>query len=180
MRLYPPAWGMPRESIEADEIMGYHIPPKSAIVLGQFLTHRHPDFWEEPDQFRPERFLGEVPVNRPRFAYFPFGGGPRVCIGSQFAMIEAQLVLATGYPKVRDGACSGSSGGAGPDLHAAPQAWSEGDPAEARLSHGSTGTLNQGLFPPRSARQRLFSEKCPGSRSRTCPQRRTDRWSYDS
>ncbi len=95
MRLYPPAWGMPRESIEADEIMGYYIPPKSAIVLGQFLTHRHPNFWEEPDQFRPERFLGEVPVNRPRFAYFPFGGGPRVCIGSQFAMIEAQLVLAT-------------------------------------------------------------------------------------
>ncbi len=95
MRLYPPAWGMPRESIEADKIMGYHIPPKSAIVLGQFLTHRHPDFWEEPDQFRPERFLAEVPVNRPRFAYFPFGGGPRVCIGSQFAMIEAQLVLAT-------------------------------------------------------------------------------------
>ena len=95
MRLYPPAWGMPRESIEADEIMGYHIPPKSAIVLGQFLTHRHPEFWEGPDQFRPERFLGEAPANRPRFAYFPFGGGPRVCIGSQFAMIEAQLVLAT-------------------------------------------------------------------------------------
>jgi len=95
MRLYPPAWGMPRESIEADEIMGYHIPPKSAIVLGQFLTHRHPEFWEGPDQFRPERLLGEAPANRPRFAYFPFVGGPRVCIGSQFAMIEAQLVLAT-------------------------------------------------------------------------------------
>ena len=83
------------ESIGADEIMGYHIPPKSAIVLGQFLTHRHPEFWEGPDQFRLERFLGEVPANRPRFAYFSFGGGPRVCMGSQFAMIEAQLVLAT-------------------------------------------------------------------------------------
>ena len=74
---------------------GYHIPPQSAIVLGLFLTHRHPEFWEEPDQFRPERFLGEVPSSRPRFAYFPFGGGPRVCIGGEFAMIEAQLVLAT-------------------------------------------------------------------------------------
>jgi len=95
MRLYPPAWGMPRESIEADEIMGYHIPPKAAIVLGQFLTHRHPEFWEAPDQFRPERFLGDASATRPRYAYFPFGGGPRVCIGSQFAMIEAQLVLAT-------------------------------------------------------------------------------------
>jgi cytochrome P450 len=95
MRLYPPAWGMPRESIESDEIMGYHIPPKAAIVLGQFLTHRHPEFWEAPDQFRPARFLGELPASRPRYAYFPFGGGPRVCIGSQLAMIEAQLVLAT-------------------------------------------------------------------------------------
>jgi cytochrome P450 len=95
MRLYPPAWAMPRESIEADEIMGCHIPPKSAIVLGQFLTHRHPEFWEAPDQFQPERFLGDASATRPRFAYFPFGGGPRVCIGSQFAMIEAQLVLAT-------------------------------------------------------------------------------------
>jgi cytochrome P450 len=95
MRLYPPAWGIPRESIEADEIMGWYIPPKANLVLGQFLTHRHPDFWEEPDQFRPDRFLGQAAADRPRFAYFPFGGGPRGCIGSQFAMTEGQLVLAT-------------------------------------------------------------------------------------
>jgi cytochrome P450 len=95
MRHYPPAWGIPRESIGPDEIMGWHIPPKAALVLGQFLTHRHPDYWEQPDQFLPGRFLGKPPRNRPRFAYFPFGGGPRACIGSQFAMIEAQLVMAT-------------------------------------------------------------------------------------
>ena len=74
MRLYPPAWGMPRESIEADEIMGYHIPPKSAIVRGQFLTHRHPEFWRDRTSSDWSVSLGEAPANRPRFAYFPFGG----------------------------------------------------------------------------------------------------------
>ncbi len=143
MRLYPPAWAMPRESIEADEIMGYHIPPKAAIVLGQFLTHRHPEFWESPDQFRPERFLGELPASRPRYAYFPFGGGPRVCIGSQFAMIEAQLVLATVIHELRDGPRGGSSGRARPHLHAQTQVRGEGGPTEPRLSHGSTSTLSQ-------------------------------------
>jgi cytochrome P450 len=95
MRLYPPAWGMPREAIGGDEIGGYRIPPRSVFVLAQFLIHRHPEFWEEPDAFRPERFLGDPLADRPRFAYFPFGGGPRVCIGAQFATIEATLVLAT-------------------------------------------------------------------------------------
>ena len=95
MRLYPPAWGLPRQAIGADEIGGYRIPAGSVFVLAQLLIHRHPEFWEEPDAFRPERFLGQPPPDRPRFAYFPFGGGPRVCIGAQFATIEATLVLAT-------------------------------------------------------------------------------------
>jgi cytochrome P450 len=95
MRLYPPAWGMPREAIGADEVGGYTIPAGSVLVLAQFLIHRHPEFWDEPDAFRPHRFLGEPSAGRPRFAYFPFGGGPRVCIGAQFATIEATLALAT-------------------------------------------------------------------------------------
>ena len=63
--------------------------------MSQYLTHRHPDFWEEPESFIPERFAPEQAKERHRFAYFPFGGGPRLCIGNNFAMLEAQLLLAT-------------------------------------------------------------------------------------
>lgn len=94
MRLYPPAWGLPREAIHEDEIGGYFIPGRSLVALNQFLTHRHPDFWEDPERFDPERFTPERSSGRPAFAYFPFGGGQRVCIGSQFALMEATLVLA--------------------------------------------------------------------------------------
>lgn len=94
MRLYPPAWGLPREAINDDEIGGYHIPGRTLVALNQFLTHRHPDFWENPERFDPERFTPERAAARPTFAYFPFGGGQRVCIGGQFALMEATLVLA--------------------------------------------------------------------------------------
>lgn len=100
LRLYPPAWGQPRESIEADEINGYAIPKKSTVSVCQYITQRHPNFWSEPNEFRPERFLTPDP-NRPKFAYFPFGGGPRVCIGNTFALIEGPLVLATIAQKFR-------------------------------------------------------------------------------
>lgn len=95
MRLYPPAWGQPRQAIADDRIGGYHIPAGAIINLCQWLTHRHPDFWENPEQFDPERFTQERAAKRPRFAYFPFGGGARQCIGNNFAMMEAQLILAT-------------------------------------------------------------------------------------
>jgi cytochrome P450 len=95
LRLYPPAWGQPRESIRADEIMGRAIPAKALVTVNQYLTHRHPDFWDEPEAFRPERFLPGQGGNRPKFAYFPFGGGPRGCIGNHFALMEGPLVLAT-------------------------------------------------------------------------------------
>jgi cytochrome P450 len=95
LRLYPPAWGQPRESIQADEIMGRPIPAKAIVTVNQYLTHRHPDFWDEPEKFLPERFLPGRAGNRPKFAYFPFGGGPRGCIGNNFALMEGPLVLAT-------------------------------------------------------------------------------------
>lgn len=94
MRLYPPAWGMPRETIEPDEVNGYPLPAKATVALSQMIAHRHPDFWSQPDRFDPERFLPPYNVGRAKFAYFPFGGGPRICIGNHFAMIEGPLVLA--------------------------------------------------------------------------------------
>ena len=95
MRLLPPVWAFSREAIADDEIGEYRIPSGSTIVVSQFITHRHPDFWEEPETFDPERFTPDRVKQRHRFAYFPFGGGPRLCIGSNFAMLEAQLILAT-------------------------------------------------------------------------------------
>lgn len=95
MRLYPPAWGMPRETLAEDVVCGYPIPAKATIVLSQLLIHRHPDFWSEPDKFDPARFLGEAAQDRAKFAFFPFGGGPRICIGNNMAMLEGPLALAT-------------------------------------------------------------------------------------
>ena len=95
LRLYPPAWGMGRQTKAADEIRGYEIPAKSVIGISQYVTHRHPEFWEDPERFDPERFTPERSAGRPHFAYFPFGGGPRQCIGNNFALMEAQLILAT-------------------------------------------------------------------------------------
>ncbi|GHO93146.1 cytochrome P450 [Reticulibacter mediterranei] len=95
MRLYPPAWAFARQAIDEDEIGGYRIAKGAYILMFPVATHRHPDFWEQPDVFDPERFSPERAAGRHRFAYFPFGGGPRVCIGNQFALTEAQLVLAT-------------------------------------------------------------------------------------
>ena len=94
MRLYPPAWGMPREAIEPDEINGYPIPKKAIVNLSQWITHRHPAFWKDPDRFDPSRFLPGADASRPRTAYFPFGGGPRICVGNHFAMQEGPLVIA--------------------------------------------------------------------------------------
>lgn len=94
MRLYPPFWTMSRTAIEDDELGGYHIPSGSAIMLCPYVVHRNPKYWENPEGFDPERFTADREAARPRYAYFPFGGGPRVCIGKQFALMEAQLLLA--------------------------------------------------------------------------------------
>jgi cytochrome P450 len=95
LRLYPPAWITNRQAIDGDEILGHHIPAGSFVTLSPYVLHRHPDYWDEPDAFDPERFAPGRSTGRPRFAYFPFGGGPRQCIGQSMALVEAQLVLAT-------------------------------------------------------------------------------------
>jgi cytochrome P450 len=102
LRLYPPAPGIARQSIRADEIDGFTIPANAIVNLCQYVTHRHADLWDEPDAFRPERFLpGGEAESRHKFAYFPFGSGPRVCIGSSFALMEGVLVLATILQRLR-------------------------------------------------------------------------------
>jgi cytochrome P450 len=95
MRLYPPAWTIGRKSLAADEIDGYKIKPAQNMMLMTYQVHRHPDYWQDPDRFNPERFSEENAKNIKKFAYFPFGGGPRLCIGNSFAMMEMQLVIAT-------------------------------------------------------------------------------------
>ena len=94
LRLYPPVPVISRQSFAADEIGGYGIPAKSGVMLSPYVTHRHPDLWSAPERFDPDRFMPEHNAARPRFAYFPFGGGPRLCIGNEFALMEAQILLA--------------------------------------------------------------------------------------
>jgi len=93
MRLYPTTWSLLRDVVNDDEIGGFHIPAKSIIMLDLHLTHRLPKYWEAPERFDPERFLPERSTGRPRFAYFPFGGGPRQCIGNELALMEIKLIL---------------------------------------------------------------------------------------
>lgn len=95
LRLYPPAWAMGRFSLKGDTVGGYELPSHQQVFLSPYVTHRHPDFWPDPERFDPERFRPGMEATRPKYAYFPFGGGPRRCIGSDFATIESLLVLAT-------------------------------------------------------------------------------------
>jgi cytochrome P450 len=94
MRLYPPVWPIPRVAVKNDQLGAYHIPAGSMVVVSPYVVHRNPDFWPNPEKFDPERFTPDLVANRPRYAYLPFGGGQRICIGNNFAMMQAQLALA--------------------------------------------------------------------------------------
>src|ERR1700681_1716187 len=95
LRLYPPAWAIGRRAREEYSIDDYTIPAKSILLMSPWVVHRDPRWWPEPECFRPERWSPEAAEKRPKFAYFPFGGGTRVCIGERFAWAEGVLVLAT-------------------------------------------------------------------------------------
>jgi cytochrome P450 len=101
LRLYPPAWRIFRRTVEPLTLGDYTLPPGTNIVMSQWVTHRDPRWFPEPDRFRPDRWNEESAAKLPRFAYFPFGGGPRVCIGAGFAMMEATLLLAAIAQKYR-------------------------------------------------------------------------------
>lgn len=93
LRLYPPGWLLSRRAIEADVLSGFEIPAGTDVLLSPYLLHRHPRYWKEPDEFRPERFDAEHEAERPRFAYMPFAAGPRHCIGETFAVYEMLMHL---------------------------------------------------------------------------------------
>ncbi|MEW6279224.1 MAG: cytochrome P450, partial [Candidatus Eremiobacterota bacterium] len=90
LRLYPPLWAVERNVAEEDEVGGYRLPVGSTVVMSPYVVHRDPRFWSQPERFHPERWL--EPGERPRFAYLPFGGGSRQCIGMQLALLEARLI----------------------------------------------------------------------------------------
>ena len=95
MRLYPPAYAVGREAIEETEIGGFRVPKGTQLFAFQWVTHRDARFFEDPAAFKPERWTSEKSEQLPKYAYFPFGGGPRQCIGNYFAMMEIVLLLAT-------------------------------------------------------------------------------------
>ncbi len=101
MRLYPPAYIVGREACQSSEVGGRPIPRGATLLMSQWVTHRDPRWFDVPDRFDPQRWIGARAATIPKHAYFPFGGGPRVCIGANFAMMEVALVLATVAPRFR-------------------------------------------------------------------------------
>lgn len=95
LRLFPPAYIIGRRPIDKDDLGGYIIDKNTNVLVAVYDIHRNPELWDEPDKFKPERFAPENIKKIPKYAYFPFGGGPRLCIGNNFALMEMQIVLAT-------------------------------------------------------------------------------------
>jgi len=95
MRLYPPVWILPRRAVADDEVGGYHVPAGAEVLVCPYTLHRHPRYWPEPGRFDPGRFDPDMPVDRPRYAHIPFGGGPRFCVGNHLGMMEATFVIST-------------------------------------------------------------------------------------
>ncbi|CAH1201506.1 Pentalenene oxygenase [Paenibacillus plantiphilus] len=93
LRLYPPVWGFPRDAIEEDELGQYHIPGGSSMIVSPYMMHRHPEFWDNPEGFNPERFSSGWEKRQHKFAYMPFGHGPRQCVGMNVAMHQLMLSI---------------------------------------------------------------------------------------
>lgn len=94
LRLYPPAWITNRQAVAEDEVCGFRIPAGAVVAVSPYVVHRLPAYWPDPERFDPTRFDPDAAHERPRFAYMPFGGGPHQCIGNNFALLEATLILA--------------------------------------------------------------------------------------
>ncbi len=100
IRLFPPSWGYPRYCKEGMEIDGYEIPPESMVIPMVYFTHRYPEFWEAPEEYRPERFVGDNAKAIHQYAHLPFGAGARICLGAQLAPMMITLVLAGIFQKL--------------------------------------------------------------------------------
>ncbi|MFI5782512.1 cytochrome P450 [Nocardia sp. NPDC051570] len=94
LRLHPPIWVYPRATVAADDIAGWHVPAGECVFLSPYVTHRHPDLWAAPYRFDPERFTEAAKQDRPKYSYFPFGGGQRKCVGEMMAVTQMCLTLA--------------------------------------------------------------------------------------
>jgi cytochrome P450 len=107
MRLYPPVWILGRSAVKPDEVAGVRVPAGGFVFVSPWLTHRHPAYWPDPLEFRPERFTPDASRRIPHGAYLPFSAGPRLCIGNHFAMMEAQVILAAILARFRLTLCPG-------------------------------------------------------------------------
>jgi len=142
MRLYPPAWSVARTVVSEFELRGYRIPAGANVVMSQWIMHRDPRYFPDPEKFDPDRWLPEKSQKLPRFAYFPFGGGPRQCIGASFAMMEATLLLASISQRFRFNAVPGHPGVPVPSFTLRPK-------------HGIRMTLQSRSITPESQVQQL-------------------------
>jgi cytochrome P450 len=121
MRLYPPAWVMGREAIGECEVGGYRMPAGTTALMSQWVVHRDPRYYDDPKRFDPDRWTTEYEEGLPRFAYFPFGGGPRQCLGAGFAMTEARLILAAVAQRFRMKLAPGQRGEPYPSITLRPK-----------------------------------------------------------
>jgi cytochrome P450 len=94
LRLYPPAWAIGREALRDCLVGGYRVPAGTQLIMSQWITHRDPRYFEAPEEFLPERWGNGLNKQLPKYAYFPYGGGARVCIGKAFSEMETVLLLA--------------------------------------------------------------------------------------
>jgi cytochrome P450 len=115
LRLYPPAYAIGRQAISPCTIGGYSVPAGATVLMSQWVVHRDPRYYDEPERFHPERWTDGLARRLPRYAYFPFGGGQRVCIGNTFALMEVNLILATIAQRFRFARTPG------PDVQPRPQ-----------------------------------------------------------
>ena len=119
MRLYPPAYAFSRRALREVEIDGYRVPKERVVLIAPYTLHRRPEYFPDPERFDPERFTPEREKQLPRYAYLPFGAGPRICLGLYFAMLEGQLLLATLAQRVNFSLVSGQHIQPDPEHHLA-------------------------------------------------------------
>jgi cytochrome P450 len=142
MRLYPPAWVIGRKPLRPYPVGGWEAPAGSLVLLSQYVVHRDGRWWPEPERFDPDRWAPEAAAERPRFAYFPFGAGTRVCIGEQFAWTEGALVLATLARRWRLRAISAAAPGMQPSITLRPRGG-----MRMRVERRRPGTPGDGSVP---------------------------------